>query len=83
MKLVIKSIKKVTKKVDGLPQTIYQCVLEGADPSGTSTIFGTVKLEAEDPDILNDIVRQAIDAEVDIRFSQPQVTLERFAEQEF
>ncbi len=81
MKLVVKSIRKVTKKVDDLPQTIYQCVLEGADPSGTSTVFGKVTLEAEDPETLNDIVRQAIDAEVEIKFLQPQVTLERFAEQ--
>ncbi len=82
MKLVVKSIRKVTKNVDGPPQTIYQCVLEGSAPSGTSIVFGKIILEAEDPDILNDIVRQAIDAEVEIKFLQPQVTLERFAEQE-
>ncbi len=64
-----------------LPMTIYQCVLVGADPSGTSTIFGKLTLEAEDPDVLNDIVRQAIDAEVEIKFLQPQATLEQFTVQ--
>ena len=81
MKLVVRQLKKIIKKVDNLPETIYQCVLEGADPSGTSIVFGKVTLEADDPDNLNDIVRQMIDAEVEIKFSQPQVTLERFAEQ--
>jgi len=81
MKLVVKRLAKIVKKVDGLAQTIYQCVLEGADPSGTETVFGKLTLESGDPDVLNDIVRQAIDAELDIRFSQPQVTLERFVEQ--
>ncbi len=82
MKLVVKSIRKVTKNVGGPPQTIYQCVLEGSAPSGTSIVFGKIILEAEDPDILNDIVRQMIGAEVEIKFLQPQVTLECFAEQE-
>ena len=81
MKLVVRQLKKIIKKVDNLPETIYQCVLEGADPSGTSIVFGKVTLEADDPDDLNDIVRQEIDAEVELKFSQPQVTLERFAEQ--
>ena len=81
MKLVVRQLKKIVKKVDNLPETIYQCVLEGADPSGTSIVFGKVTLETDDPDNLNDIVRQMIDAEVEIKFSQPQVTLERFAEQ--
>jgi len=81
MKLVVKTIKKITKKIEGISQTFYQCVLEGADPSGTETVFGKFTLESGDPDILNDIVRQTIDAEVDIIFSQPQVTLERFVGQ--
>jgi len=81
MKFVVRSIKKTIKKVDNMAETIYQCVLEGADPSGTETVFGKLTLESGDPDILNDIVRQAIDAEVDILFSHPQVTLERFVEQ--
>ena len=81
MKLVVRQLKKIVKKVDGFPQTIYQCVLEGADPSGTSIVFGKVTLESDNPDDLNDIVRQEIDAEVELKFSQPQVTLERFAEQ--
>ena len=81
MKLVVKSIKKTIKKVDNIAETIYQCVLEGADPSGTETVFGKLTLESGDPDVLNDIVRQAIDAELEIRFSQPQATLEAFAEQ--
>ena len=76
MKFVVRSIKKV----DNMAETIYQCVLEGADPSGTETVFGKLTLESGDPDVLNDIVRQAIDAELDIRFSQPQVTLESFVE---
>ncbi len=81
MKLVVRQLKKIDKKIDNLPQTIYQCILEGADPSGTSIVFGKVTLETDDPDNLNDIVRQVIDAEVEIKFFQPQVTLERFAEQ--
>ena len=80
MKLVVRSIKKITKRIDELPATIYQCVLEGADPSGTETVFGKLMLESGDPDVLNDIVRQVIDAEVVILFS-PRVTLERFAGQ--
>lgn len=81
MKLVVKSIKKITKKMDELPVTIYQCVLEGVDPSGIETVFGKLTLESGDPGVLNDIVRQAIDAELEIRFSHPQVTLESFVEQ--
>jgi len=81
MYLVVKSIKKTIKKVDNIAETIYQCVLEGVDPSGIETVFGKLTLESGDPDVLNDIVRQAIDAEVEIRFSQPQATLERFVEQ--
>jgi len=81
MKLVVKQIKKTTKKIEGISQTFYQCVLEGADPSGIEPVFGKLTLESRDPDILNDIVRQAIDAQLEIRFSQPQATLERFVEQ--
>ena len=81
MKLVVKTIKKTTKKIEGISQTFYQCVLEGADPSGTSLLHGKLTLESDDPDVLNDIVRLAIDAQLEIRFSQPQVTLERFVEQ--
>lgn len=81
MKLVVKSIKKITKKIEGISQTFYQCVLEGFNSSGTSMLHGKLTLESGDPGVLNDIVRQVIDAEVDIRFSQPQVTLERFVEQ--
>ena len=80
MKLVVKSIKKTIKKVDNIAETIYQCVLEGADPSGTETVFGKLTLESGDPDVLNDIVRQAIDTEVEIKFMSPQVTLESFVE---
>ena len=81
MKLVVRSIRKTIKKVGNIAETIYHCVLEGADPSGTETVFGKLTLESGDPDVLNDIVRQAIDTEVDIKFSQAQVTLERFVEQ--
>jgi len=81
MKLVVKSIKKITKKIEGISQTLYQCALEGVDPSGTSLLHGKMTLESGDPDVLNDIVRQTIDSEVDILFSHPQVTLERFAGQ--
>lgn len=81
MKFVVRSIKKTIKKVDNMAETIYQCVLEGADPSGTETVFGKLTLESGDPDVLNDIVRQTIDSEVDILFSHPQVTLERFVGQ--
>ena len=80
MKFVVRSIKKTIKKVDNMAETIYQCVLEGADPSGTETVFGKLTLESGDPDVLNDIVRQTIDAEVVILFS-PRVTLERFVGQ--
>jgi len=80
MKLVVRSIRKTIKKVDNIAETIYQCVLEGADPSGTETVFGKLTLESGDPKVLNDVVRQVIDAEVDIRFSQPQATLESFVE---
>ena len=81
MKLVVNSIKKITKKIEGISQTFYLCVLKGVDPSGISLLRGKLTLESDDPGILNDIVRLTIDAEVDIRFSQPQVTLERFVEQ--
>ena len=81
MKLAVKSIRIVTKKVDDLPQTIYQCVLEGADSFGTSPVFGKLTLETDDIDVMNDIVQQEIDAEVNIKFLQPQATLERFVEQ--
>ena len=81
MKLVVKSIKEITKKIEGISQTFYQCVLEGVDPSGISLLHGKLTLESDDPEVLNDVVRQAIDAELDIKFLQPQVTLERFVEQ--
>ncbi len=81
MKLIVKQLKKIVKKVDGLEQIIYQCVLEGADPAGTETVFGKLTLKSRDPEVLNDVVRQTIDAAVEVRFSQPQVTLESFVEQ--
>jgi len=80
MKLTVKTIKKITKKIEGISQTFYQCVLEGVDPSGISLLHGKLTLESDDPEVLNDIVRQAIDTEVEIKFMPPQVTLERFVE---
>ncbi len=81
MKFTVKQIKKIVKKVDGIAETIYQCVLEGADISGVDTVFGKLTLESGDSDTLQNIVKQAIDAEVEIRFMHPQVSLEAFAEQ--
>ena len=81
MKFTLKTIKKITKKIEGISQTFYQCVLEGGDPSGIFLLHGKLTLESSDPGILNDIVRQVIGAEVVIGFSRPQVTLERFVEQ--
>lgn len=80
MKLVVKSIKKTVKKVDGMEETMYQCVLDGND-GFVPTVFGKLTLESGDPDTLHNIVRQAIDAEVEIKFLHPQVSLEAFAEQ--
>jgi len=76
MKLVVKQLKKIVKKVDGLAQTIYQVVLDGAETSGMEVVFGKLTLESEDPEALHLIVRLAIDAEVEIKFLQPQATLE-------
>jgi len=81
MKLVVNSIKKITKKIGGISQTFYQCVLGGVDPSGISLLHGKLTLESNEPEVLNDVVRQVIDAEVDIKFLHPQATLERFVEQ--
>lgn len=81
MKLVVKQIKKIVKKVDNIAETIYQCVLEGADTSGIETVYGKLTLESGDPSVLNDIVKQVIDADVEVRFIHPQVSLESFAEQ--
>jgi hypothetical protein len=81
MNLILKQIKKITKKIDGVPETVFQCVLEGADPSGIETVFGKLTLESGDLDELNNIVKQVIDSEVEIKFTHPQVTLECFAEQ--
>lgn len=79
MKLTVKQIKKIVKKVDGIAETIYQCVLEGTDTSGAETVFGKLTLESGDPDDLQNIVKQAIDAEVEIGFIHPQMSLEVFA----
>ncbi len=78
MNLTVKKVAKVVKKVEGLSQTTYQCVAEGCDTSGFSPVWAKLTLEAEDPDALKEIVTQAIDAEVDIKFLHPQVTLQSF-----
>ena len=65
MKLVVKQIKKIVKKVDNIAETIYQCVLEGADTSGSETVYGRLTLECGDPQDLQEIVKQAIDVEAE------------------
>lgn len=78
MNLTVKKIAKIVKKVEGMSQTTYQCVVEGYDTTGFSLVWAKLTLEAENPDVLEEIVTQTIDAEVDIKFLHPQATLQSF-----